>query len=157
MNQLLLIALLGSSGLLFSQAICTGTAEECREAQKHLCTNEPAPANLELTAEKLISGTVFDASGAPLSGEYQAELRTIRTRLTLQTAKMVDGAFSFERVQPGSYRLIVVWMRPKGRSRPPLMDQPSSLACDGSDLGCRLSIRLKIHGADNPMDFCPPK
>ena len=158
MTKLLLIALLGSSGgSLFSQTICTGTVEQRQEAQKKLCADEKTPANLSLVAKHQISGAVFDMSGAPLSGNYQAELRSGKSGRFAAVSKLTEGSFHLGVVQPGSYRLIIVRLTPAGRERPPLMDQPRSLTCTGVGLECTLSITLSLHGSDNPIDTCPPK
>ncbi len=156
-KKLLLIALFASGGSLFSQTVCTGTVEQCKEAQKKLCADEKTPANLSLVAKHQISGAVFDMSGTPLSGDYQAELRSGKSGRLAAISKLTEGSFHLGVVQPGSYRLIIVRLTSAGRERPPLMDQPKSLTCTGVGLECTLSITLSLHGTDNPIDICPPK
>jgi len=156
MKELLLIALFGLSGILFSQTICTGTPEQCREAQTRLCAEEQAPANLQIKTSKTIAGTVIDQTGAAFE-KVAVQLRSPGTGDVLRTSPAVDGKFSLGKVQAGSYRLIVVQMQPSGPQRLKMFDQSESLSCTDIGTECRLTVMPKVHGTDNPIDDCPPK
>ena len=157
MKQLLLIAVLGSSGILFSQTICTGTADQCREMQKHLCADEKAPANFDLDHSQSVTGTVVDQTGAQFENDVAVQLRSADSGDVLRTATVSGGAFDLGNLQKGSYRLIVVKIRPSGPERLKAFDQPEKLTCAGSGSQCRLTMMPIVHGSDNPIDSCPPK
>ncbi|MGA7350002.1 MAG: carboxypeptidase-like regulatory domain-containing protein [Acidobacteriaceae bacterium] len=157
MNRLLLISVLGSSGLLFSQTICPGTAEQCREAQTRLCADERAPANLELSDSRSVEGTVAEQSGAKFETGVAVQLRSPKSGAILQSASVENGEFRFGQVPTGSYRLIVVKTTPSGPERLKMFDQPKSLVCQATGPICKLLMMPTIHGTDNPIDYCPPK
>jgi hypothetical protein len=156
MKRMLLIALLGSSSFLFAQTVCVGTTQQCIEAQRKLCASEPAPVNLELSEDRLVSGTVADETGANFS-DVEVQLRMPRTGAVLQSAAAKNGEFDFGKVKAGSYRLVVVKPTPSGPERLKEFDQAKLLACNGSTTKCELKVVLTVHGSDNPIDFCPPK
>ena len=157
MKKLLLIAILGSSGLLFSQTICTGTVEECREMQKQLCADEKAQANLELSDSTSVEGTVVDQTGAKFETGVAVQLRSPKTGAVLQSASVANGEFHFGQILAGSYRLIVVKTTPSGAERLKMFDQPRSLVCQANGPVCILSVMPRVHGTDNPIDTCPPR
>lgn len=74
-RRLLLIAILGSSSSLFGQTVCTGTTQECIEAQQKLCASEPAPANFELLKDRVVAGAIHDQTSAKLDGLVEVQLR----------------------------------------------------------------------------------
>ncbi|MGB0123576.1 MAG: carboxypeptidase-like regulatory domain-containing protein [Silvibacterium sp.] len=156
MKKTLLVGMLGSSSFLFAQTICLGTVQQCKEAQRQLCASEPAPANLELSEDKSVQGTVSDESGARLK-DVEVQLQVPKTGTVLQSLSTRDGTFDMGIVKAGSYRLIFVKQGKQGIERLPLTDQPKSLVCDGGTAVCELAVVLTIHGTDNPIDFCPPK
>lgn len=159
MRKLLLIGMLGLSSFLFGQTVCIGTQQQCIEAQKRLCASEPAPANLELPQDKVVSGTVLDESGAKFGDIYPVllQLRVPKTEAILSSVEVKDGAFDLGAVKAGSYRLIVVKQGKQSIERPPGFDQPGSMACSGATTTCNLAVILKVHATDNPIDFCQPK
>ncbi len=157
MKKLLLIAILGLSGLLFSQTICTGTIEQCREAQKRLCADEKAPANLDLADAKTVIGTVLDQTGAKFERGVAVQLRSPKSGAVLRTATVGDGDFSLGELQPGLYRLIVVKIGASSPERLKMFDQPQRLICQDAGSRCSLTVMPIVHGSDNPIDFCPPK
>jgi len=157
MRELLLIALLGSSGLLFSQTICTGTAEQCREAQTRLCAEEKTPGNFELSDSRFVEGTVIDQAGAKFETGVAVELRSPKSGEILRSAQVSNGDFSLGQIQPGFYRLIVVKTGGSGVKRLVAFDQPQSLACEAPGPICKLSVMPTVHGTDNLIDSCPPK
>ena len=156
MKKLLLIALLGSSGFLFSQTICTGTTEQGREAQTRLCTEEKAPANLELNSSKMVTGVVTDQTGAKFE-QVAVQLRSSESRQVLRSAAASNGEFNLGVVPSGSYRLIVVKIGPSGPERLKMFDQPASLRCTNAGNECKLTVVPRVHSTDNPIDHCPPK
>ena len=166
MKNLLLVAILGSSSFLFAQLVCVGTTEQCKKAHRELCASEPAPANLELSEDKFVTGTVLDVSGATFNDvdatgvnliDVGVELRAPNTSVVLQSTAARNGTFDFGKVKAGSYRMVVVKRSPRGPERLKLWDQAKSLACKGSTTKCEITVVLTIHGTDNPIDFCPPK
>ncbi|HEX4039464.1 MAG TPA: carboxypeptidase regulatory-like domain-containing protein [Acidobacteriaceae bacterium] len=156
MKKLLLIALFGSSSLLFSQTVCNGAVEQCREAQRRVCASEKAPANLKLSGSRIVEGEVIDQTGAKFA-QVVVQLRSPSSDQVLRTATASDGEFDFGELPAGSYRLIVLRMEKSGPERLKMFDQPVSLLCAGSIPQCRLSVIPKLHGTDDPIDSCPPK
>jgi hypothetical protein len=159
----LLVALLVSSSAL-AQTVCVGTPAECREAQKRLCAEEPALANLLVSHSIQLVGTFFDPTGAPISFDnIKPDHHTIVQIKSVATGSILfavplrsNGGFEFESIPEGSYRLILVWMRDGEFERLPLADQPKEIRC--ADLKeCRISSTIAFHGTDNPIDSCPPK
>jgi hypothetical protein len=157
MTKLPLIALLGSSGLLFSQTIWTGTVEQCRDAQRRLCANEKAPANLELSTNRLVSGTVIDQSGAKFDHDVSVQLRSPQSGDVLRTATVMAGEINLGEARAGKYRLIVVSEKALGPERLAGFDQAQSLTCKEADGQCSLTVMPIVHGTDNPIEHCPPK
>ena len=157
MKKLLPIVILGSSGLLFSQTICTGTVEECREAQTRLCVDEKAPANLELHEGRLGEGTVVDQTDAKFETGFAVQLRLPKSGEIVRSAQVSNGDFSLGQIESGSYRLIVVKADGTGTKRLVAFDQPRSLICESPGPICKLSVMPTVHGSDNPIDYCPPK
>lgn len=155
MRRLLLISMLGSSSFLFTQTVCIGTVAKCRE-QLQLCASEPAPANLELSEDKIVTGTVLDPSGATFN-EVEIELRTPKTSVVLQSTEAKNGKFDVGKVKAGSYRLIVVSRSSSGLQRLKGWNQATRFACKGGTTNCELTFMLTLHGTDNPIDYCPPK
>jgi hypothetical protein len=157
MKKLLLIALLGSSGLLFSQTLCIGSVEQCREMQKQLCAEEKAPANLELSDSKLVEGTVIDQTGAKFETGVAVQLRSTKSGEIVRNAQVSNGVFSLGQIESGSYRLIFVKTLGAAIKRLVGFDQPKSLVCEVVGSICKLSVMPTVHGSDNPIDYCPPK
>ncbi len=129
MKQLLLIAMLGLSSLLFAQPVCIGTPQQCIEAQKRLCDAEPAPTNFELTKNELVLGTVLDQTGVKFDDGFAVQLRSPKTGVVLQSADLKDGVFGLGQVKAGSYRLIVMKQGKQTAERPPLFGQPGFMVC----------------------------
>jgi hypothetical protein len=147
-----------------AQTVCLGTPAECKEAQKQLCIDEPAPANLFLAHSARLSGTFFDATGAPIDFDsIKPDHQTIAQIKSPETCAILfavplhpNGEFEFELVPEGSYRLILVWMKDGKFQRLPLADQPKEIRC--SELkNCRISSTITFDGTDNPIDYCAPK
>jgi hypothetical protein len=152
MKTLLLIAFLGSSGLLFSQNVGISP-----EASRRLCADEKAPANLRLPDAKLVGGTVIDQTGAKFEAGVAVQLRSPKTGAVLQSASVENGDFHLGQAQPGSYRLIVVKTEGSEIKRLVGFDQPQSLVCEATGPTCKLSVMPTVHGSDNLIDYCPPK
>ena len=113
----LLIVMLGSSSLLFFQTVCTGTKQQCADAQKPLCAKDIAPANFDLPADARVTGSVQDQTGAKFDSGIAVQLRDPKTETVLRSAKVEDGEFTLGAVQSGSYRLIVVRQGKRGAER----------------------------------------
>jgi hypothetical protein len=156
-RNLLLIALLGSSGSLFSQTICTGTVEQCCAMQKQLCADEKAPSNFQLTEPRRLEGIGVDQSGATFDAGVAVQLRSPTTGAILRSASVAHGNFQLDHVEPGSYRLIVVKITASGPERLKGFDQPKSLVCEETGQICKITIMPIIHGSDNTIDYCPPR
>jgi hypothetical protein len=153
----LIFGLLCCSGTGLTQTVCLGTPAGCREAQKQLCTNEKAETNIAIGGAKSLHGDVRDQTGATFPAGYVVQLRDAATGQVLQSSVLDSaGRFSFADLPTARLRLIVVRLMGEKVVRPPLFDQPSSLACQGSQ-DCVLKIVLKGHGTDDPLDNCPPK
>jgi hypothetical protein len=147
-----------------AQTVCLGTPAECREAQKRLCKEEPAPANLFVAHTVRLTGMFLDPTGAPIDfdsikPDHQTvvQIKSVSTGAILLAVPLrSNGEFEFESVPEGSYRLILVWIKDGNFERLPLADQPKETRC--SDLKeCRISSTITFHGTDNPIDLCPPK
>jgi hypothetical protein len=160
----LFAAVLSAPTIALGQTVCLGTDAECRAAQKQLCKDEPAPANLSVAHPVRRSGTFFDPTGAPIDFDaVKPDHRTIVQIKSPVSGEILfavplrpNGDFEFELVPQGNYRLILVWMKDGKFTRLPLADQPKEIRC--SDMKqCRISSVISFHGTDNPIDFCPPK
>jgi hypothetical protein len=146
------------SSIAFSQVVCVGTAEQCRESQKKICANEKAEANLDLAGAKHLQGVVKDQTGPPFnsSGNYEVQLRDATSGRVLQrTSLEFEGRFTFANLNGGTFRLIVVRLV-AGVAQRTGFDQPSKLQCENTE-DCKLSIVLRIGPSDQPVDSCPPK
>ncbi len=147
-----------------AQTVCMGTPTECSVGREQLCKSEPAPANLFISHDVRVHGTLLDPAGAPLNfGKIQSDSRTIlqirdpKTGKTLFFAPLrVNGEFDFEHVPAGTYRLIAVWMKDGKPGRLPLADQPNAMSCTNAK-ECEINPVIRFHGTDNLIDFCPPK
>lgn len=157
MKRLLLIVILGSSSFLFGQTVCTGTTQECIEAQQKLCASEPAPVNFELSKDRIVTGVIKDQTGAKFDGPIGVQLRVPERGTILRSVVARQAKFSLGQVKAGSYRLIVVKLGKRGVERLVMFDQPKSLICANDSGICSLSIVPSVHGSDNPIDYCPPK
>ncbi len=93
MRKLLLIVVLSSSGLLFSQTVCTGTTEQCREPQRQVCTHEPAPAKPKLVDSSIVVGSVIDQTGAEFDGGIAVQLRSPGSSELVRTVALIDSKF----------------------------------------------------------------
>jgi hypothetical protein len=128
------------------------------------CNAEKTPANLSVSSPVHLTGKLIDASGAPidfdsLKSGYQTiiQIRNPDSREVIFAVPLrKNGEFEFELVPAASYRLIAVWMHDGKFGRLPLADQPEQLACK-EEKDCRLVATIRLHGTDNPIDFCPPK
>jgi hypothetical protein len=156
-KRFIAMALLSSTACSsFSQTVCIAGNKACTEAQKKACASERAEANLDVAVPSAIHGIAKDPSGAFLKG-YLVQIRDVASGAILQsTAIDVNGQFNVAHLAQGKYRFIIVTLSNGTIGRPPLFDQPIALRCDGSET-CNLNIVLKLHGTDNPVDFCPPK
>jgi hypothetical protein len=155
--SLLFATLFFSNGIIFSQTICVGTTEQCVQAQKKLCAEEPVPANLILETPAEIAGVVKDQSGAYFSQSESVQLRDGSTGVVLRTAELThDGHFSFGRTDRGRYRLIVVRHNKSKAIRLMGFDQPRELKCQSGQT-CELVVIPTVHSTDNPIDSCEPK
>jgi hypothetical protein len=156
-RRILILGLLCCNGVGLSQTVCLGNSEQCREAQKRLCANEKAEANLVTSGAKVVGGDVRDPSGATFPAGYIVQLRDSTTGQVLRFAVLDSaGRFSFTDVPSVRIRLLVVRLVEGKIVRPPLFNQPSGLACESLQ-NCDLKIVLKVHGTDDPLDYCPPK
>ena len=157
MRHALILGLLCCSGIGFTQTVCLGNTAECREAQRQLCGNEKAEANIATNGAKSLRGDVRDPSGATFPSGYVVQLRDAATGQVLKSSVLDSaGRFSFTDIPTARLRLIVVRVAGRKIVRPPLFDQPSGLACESSQ-GCELKVVLKVHGTDDPLDYCPPR
>ena len=103
-----------------------------------------------------IQGTVRDTTGAFLKG-YLVQIRDTASGITLQSAAInANGLFEIAHIKQGKYRFVIVTLWDGKVVRPPLFDQPVAQRCDRSAI-CLLDTVLRVHGTDNPLDFCPPK
>jgi len=152
MKKLLLIAIFGSSGLLFSQNVGISP-----EAFRRLCADEKAPPNLQLPDAKLVEGTVIDQSGAKFETGVAVQLRSPKSGEIVRSAQVSNGDFSLGQIESGSYRLIVVKTDGSGTKRLVGFDQSKSLVCEAAGPICKLSVMPTLHGTDNLIDSCPPK
>ncbi|HEY1994848.1 MAG TPA: hypothetical protein VGG81_10630 [Edaphobacter sp.] len=145
------------SSIAFSQVVCVGTAEQCRESQKTICANEKAEANLDLAGAKHLQGVIKDPTG-PLSssGNYEVQLRDAASGRALQRTSLDSGGrFTFTNLNGGKFRLIVVRLV-AGVAQRTGFDQPSKLRCENAE-DCKLFIVLRLGTTDQPVDLCPPK
>jgi hypothetical protein len=156
-KRLLAMALLSTTACSsFSQTVCISGNKACVEAQKKACASESVEANLDVVSPSAVQGIAKDPSGAFLNG-FMVQIRDVRSGATLQSATIdANGQFQIAHLAQGKYRFIIVTLSNGKIVRPPLFDQPVALRCDGSEI-CNLNIVLKLHGTDNPVDFCPPK
>ena len=168
--QIPVLAILGcvSVGVL-GQTVCISdghpcTSEESRKMLLAQCEAEEAPANLFVAHPVRLSGTFFDASGAPIDFDsIKPDYRTIVQIKSPETGAILfavplrqNGEFEFESVPEGSFRLILVWMKNGKFERLPTADQPKEIRC--SDLKeCKIKSTITFHGSDNPIDYCAPK
>ena len=147
------------SSIAFSQVVCVGTAEQCRESQKKICANEKAEANLDLAGAERVQGVIKDPTGAPFGfsgGNFQVQLRNVSNGQVLhQTSLDSEGNFTFTNLHGEILRLIVVRLV-AGVAQRTGFDQPINLRCENSE-DCRLSIVLRVRATDQPVDLCPPK
>ena len=148
----------------WAQVVCVATPEECVEAQKQLCKNEPAPANLFVAHSVRLSGAFLDSTGARLDFDsIKPGYQTIIQIKNAESGEIIfavplrkNGEFEFESVPAGSYRLIAVWMHNGKFQRLPLANQPSRMECK-DETECRVIAAISFHGTDNMIDSCPPK
>ena len=166
MKKMLLVGMLGLSSVLFAQVVCTGTTQQCIEAERKLCASEPAPANFDLPEDQSVAGTVLDPTGARFNdvdenganfNDVEVELRWPKSGAVLQSTPSKNGTFDFGKVKAGSYRLVVVKRSPSGPERLKGWDQAKSLDCKDVTTNCEITVVLTVHGSDDPIDFCPPK
>jgi hypothetical protein len=147
------------SSIAFSQVVCIGTAQQCRESQKKICANEKAEANLDLVGAQRLQGVIKDATGAPFSvsgGNFQVQLRNVSNGQVLQQTSLdSEGRFTFTNLHGENFRLIVVRLV-AGAAQRTGFDQPTNLRCENAE-DCRLSIVLRVRPTDQPVDLCPPK
>ena len=150
-----------------SQWICVGKdGKPCtdKEVDEMVCQPEKAPANLFVSHQVRLIGTLLDPTGAPINFDaVRPGNRSIVQIKDLKSAQILfavplrsNGEFEFESVPAGDFRLIVVWMKDGKFSRLPLADQPKALFCSDAK-ECRVSTTITFHGSDNPVDWCPPK
>jgi hypothetical protein len=138
----------------FAQTVCVGSASECREQQRRLCLDEKAEPNLSLSVPGSLEGVIRDQSGAVLSDEFFVVVRNANG-VELAETQLHEGKFEFSDLKQGKFRLIIVRLEAGAKVRPYLFDQPAAFSCGGSNI-CKLDLVLKVHGTDNPVDFCPP-
>jgi hypothetical protein len=145
--------------IAFSQVVCVGTAEQCKESQKKICANEKVEANLDLAGAQHLRGTIKDQAGTPFSssgGNFQVQLRDTATGQVLQyTSLDSNGRFTFTNLHNGLLRLIVVRLV-SGVAQRTGFNQPAKMRCESAD-DCELSIVLRIGPSDQVVDLCPPK
>jgi hypothetical protein len=147
-----------------AQTVCIGTPAECEEAQKQLCENEPAPANLTVARPVRLLGSLIDSVGAQV--DFDPAVSGTKTIIQIRDPKngvvlfestlQKDSRFQFELVPAGSFRLIAIWTKEGKVFRLPLADQPTQMTC-GAGPECRVEAVIHFHGTDNPIDMCPPK
>jgi len=104
---MLCVLLLGSS-LLLAQAdrATSGTAAIEPQGSSADATALTSGQAQNTQAMGSISGTVLDATGAPVSGA-QVKLTRLATTPVLETPTAQDGHFSFTNVVPGSFQLSI--------------------------------------------------
>jgi hypothetical protein len=139
----------------YAQTVFVGTPSESREALQELCLHEKAEPNLSLSSPTSLEGVIRDQAGAVLAGEFFVVLRNT-DGVERGATQLRVGKFSFSGLKQGKYRLIVVRLKAGKWTRPYLFDQPGSSSCASSGI-CKLDLVLKLHGTDDPIDFCPPK
>jgi hypothetical protein len=124
-----ILGLLCSSGIAFSQVVCTGTPKQCEEAQKETCFREKAEANLDLAGAKHLQGVIKDLAWRwSESGNYEIQLRDAASGKVLQRRSLdSEGRFTFTNLNGGTLRLIVVRLV-AGVAQRPGFDQPSKTA-----------------------------
>jgi hypothetical protein len=150
-----LLVITVSTRLAFSQTVCGGSAAQCEKRQTRLCKAEKAAPNLNLSSATTVRGTVRDGSGEVISTRYSIEIRDT-DGVVIADAVLKAGRFEFPDLEKGSYRMLVLRFVGEKKLRPDLFDQPGESVC-GSANECDLNIVLKLHGTDDPLDFCPPK
>jgi hypothetical protein len=152
-----ILGLLCSSGIAFSQVVCTGTPKQCEEAHKETCYREKAEANLDLAGATHLQGVVRDQTGQwGIGGNYQVQLRNAASGQVLQhTSLDSEGRFALTNLSGGTFRLIVVRLV-AGVAQRTGFEQPTKLRCENTE-DCRLSVLLKLGPSDQPVDSCPPK
>jgi hypothetical protein len=153
----LILGLLCSSVIAFSQVVCIGTPKQCEEAQKETCSREKVEANLDLAGAKHLQGVIKDLAWRwNSSGNYEIQLRDAASgQVFRQTSLDSEGRFTFTNLNGGTLRLIVVRLV-AGVAQRSGFDQPSKLRCENTE-DCKLSIVLKVAPTDQPVDLCPPK
>jgi len=123
--------------------------EEGKEEER--CGSELVSPNLTLKVATVISGQVKDETGAPFK---DSELRLVSASGSVLQPGQVEartdenGRFTFEEVEPGSYRLLASPHRG--------FAQPEKLACY-EKAQCELDIVLKASATNQPYAGCPVK
>ncbi|MGB0062844.1 MAG: hypothetical protein WBP85_00225 [Terracidiphilus sp.] len=122
------------------------------------CDDEKLSPNLTLLQSAKLDGALFDPTGTPMGFENTfVEIRDPGKNKVLASA-LVDGngRFDLGQIPRGTFRLIAL-LRQNGKVRRlPGFDQPAPLSCPVGTQ-CHVTILLKIHGTDQPFEFCPPK
>jgi len=148
---LLLLGLIFSSSTAFSQLVCTGTTQQCKDLQKKICANERA-SNIDLTGVQRLHGTFRDQTGVSFTTNYAVEIRDPVTGHILQSASLDStGNFSFDNLVYGRVNLILVLMA-QGQPKRTGFETPSHLQCEKSD-DCNLEIVLKAGATDQAKDY----
>jgi hypothetical protein len=149
----LVLGLILSSSIAFSQLVCGGTAQQCRDSLKKVCAAERA-SNIDLTGIQRLHGMFRDQTGASFTTNYAVEIRDPATGHILQSASLDStGNFSFKHLAFSRVNLILVSMA-QGQPKRTGFETPSRLQCERSD-DCKLEIVLKAGATDQAKDQCP--
>ncbi len=109
------------------------------------CHSEEVEPNLVVRGEAVLTGRLFDQTGAPFDG-LALQLRNSGERPIRRVKTDKTGRFDFGKVKAGHYRLVAM-------SR--AWQQPTGLACDKRS--CSLHVVLRANPTDLPYAACPPR
>jgi hypothetical protein len=122
------------------------------------CEDEKVAPNLTVAQSVRFEGTLFDSTGAPIAFKKTiVEVVSPNTDKVLAAASLnEEGRFDLGVIPAGKFRFIAVREQNGNAKRLPLFDQPSPVVCPSTG-NCEVKIVLKVHGTDQPFEFCPPK
>lgn len=144
--------------LIFLIAASASAQFICVPGKNCSCEDERVVPNLTVAQPARFEGALFDPSGAPITFEKTTvEVVSPSTDKVLASASLnEEGRFDLGIIPAGKFRIIALWQQNGKAKRLPLFDQPTPITCSAAG-DCEIKIVLKLHGTDQPFEFCPPK